>query len=47
MKCENCGGVATVYAMGRSAGDWGGRYCNAHIPQGFTITDIFKGEEND
>lgn len=28
MECEQrCGREATVYAMGRGAGDWGGRYC--------------------
>lgn len=37
--CENCGGPATVYAMGPHAGDWGGRYCDSHIPAGFNITD--------
>jgi hypothetical protein len=40
--CENCGQAATVYAMGRRAGDWGGRYCNAHIPDGFVITDRYE-----
>ena len=41
--CENCGGVATVYAMGRYAGDWAGRYCDAHIPTGFVVTDTYQG----
>lgn len=40
--CENCKGKATVYAMGPRAGDWGGYYCNAHIPTGFNITDKFE-----
>jgi hypothetical protein len=43
--CENCGVVATVYAMGARSGDWGGYYCDAHIPTGFGVTDRFKGEE--
>jgi hypothetical protein len=38
-KCENCGEEATVYAMDTCAGGWGGRYCDSHIPTGFTITD--------
>ena len=37
--CENCGGVATVYAMDTCAGGWGGRYCDGHIPTGFQVTD--------
>jgi hypothetical protein len=37
--CESCNKQATVYAMGPSAGDWGGRYCNNHIPRGFQIVD--------
>lgn len=40
--CENCGSQATVYAMGRGSGDWGGYYCNSHIPKGFQITDTIK-----
>lgn len=40
--CETCGGKATVYAMGPYAGDWAGRYCDAHIPTGFNITDRFE-----
>ena len=42
--CENCGGVATVYAMDTCAGGWGGRYCNSHIPKGFQITDRISQE---
>ena len=42
MKCENCEGVATVYAMGAGAGDWAGRYCATHIPQGFTIVKYYE-----
>jgi hypothetical protein len=40
--CEVCKGKATVYAMGPFAGDWGGRYCDSHIPKGFGITDRFE-----
>lgn len=40
--CENCGAKATVYAMGPYAGDWGGRYCDLHIPTGFLVTDKIK-----
>jgi hypothetical protein len=40
--CENCESAATVYAMGRSAGDWAGRYCDAHIPTGFVVTDTYQ-----
>lgn len=40
--CENCGANATVYAMGPYAGDWGGRYCDLHIPARFRVTDIIK-----
>ena len=42
--CENCGKPAEVYAMGKYAGDWGGRYCLAHVPKGFTITDHLAPE---
>ena len=42
--CENCGCQATVYAMGASAGDWGGYYCNSHIPTGFMVTDVLNRE---
>jgi len=31
--------------MGRYAGDWGGWYCYAHVPSGFTITDRIKKAE--
>ena len=41
--CENCGGIATVYAMDTCAGGWGGRYCDSHIPTGFQITDRYAG----
>jgi hypothetical protein len=37
--CEECFGLATVYAMGRGSGDWGGYYCDTCIPTGFMITD--------
>ena len=40
--CEKCGNKADVYAMGPKAGDWGGNYCNEHIPKGFGITDRYK-----
>lgn len=40
--CEICQGKATVYAMGPYAGDWGGRYCDKHIPTGFNVTDRFE-----
>jgi len=43
--CENCGGIAEVYAMGPRSGDWAGYYCEAHIPTGFNVTDRFKREE--
>lgn len=43
--CEYCGGTANVYAMGTGSGDWGGRYCNAHIPRGFMVTDILGGAQ--
>ena len=45
--CENCDAKATVYAMGPYAGDWGGRYCESHLPIGFQITDRFDGGNND
>lgn len=40
--CDTCGERATVYAMGPYAGDMGGRYCQAHIPTGFMITDRYE-----
>ncbi len=43
--CENCGAIAEVYAMGRYSGDWGGYYCEPHIPTGFNVTDRFKRED--
>jgi hypothetical protein len=43
MKCENCGGIATVYAMDTIADGWGGRYCDAHIPHGFFVSDRLAG----
>jgi hypothetical protein len=43
--CESCKEPASVYAMGPYAGDWGGRYCNDHIPKGFHVTDRFVGAE--
>ena len=42
--CENCKGVADVYAMDTYSGGWGGYYCNSHIPTKFQITDYIKGE---
>lgn len=39
--CEKCDARADVYAMGRGAGDWGGFYCEAHIPTNFIITDVY------
>lgn len=44
--CEKCGAPAQVYAMGKGAGDWGGRYCLAHIPTGFIITDHYEDRGN-
>ena len=43
--CENCGGIAEVYAMGPRSGDWAGYYCEVHIPTGFNVTDRYKKEE--
>lgn len=45
-KCEACAKVADVYAMGKYAGDWGGRYCLDHIPTGFIITDRYDTEKD-
>jgi hypothetical protein len=45
--CENCGEPAEVYAIGKYAGDWGGRYCLTHIPAGFMITDTLTNEEGE
>jgi hypothetical protein len=45
--CEYCKEEATVYAMGASAGDWGGYYCETHIPTGFYRTDRLTGGNND
>ena len=42
--CEKCNTSADVYAMGKYSGDWGGYYCNSHIPSGFIITDKIKVE---
>jgi hypothetical protein len=42
--CDNCANPAEVYAMGRYAGDWGGRYCLTHVPGGFMITDRLTPE---
>jgi hypothetical protein len=44
--CEKCGTVAAVYAMGKGSGDWGGRYCEDHIPTGFIITDRYDTKGN-
>jgi hypothetical protein len=43
--CDNsqCVTKADAYAMGKGAGDWGGYYCNSHIPSGFIITDRYEG----
>ena len=41
--CENCGSAATVYAMDTIANGWAGRYCDAHIPTGFVVTDTYQG----
>jgi hypothetical protein len=45
--CEQgCGAVATVYAMGRLAGDWGGRYCESCAKAlGFVVTDRLAPEK--
>lgn len=43
--CEICQNQADVYAMGGGANDWGGRYCNAHIPKGFFVTDRYGVEQ--
>jgi hypothetical protein len=45
--CENCGKPAEVYAMGKYAGDWGGRYCLDHVPSWFMITDIYTPENKE
>ena len=45
--CEKCGKPAEVYAMGKCAGDWGGRYCLAHVPTGFMITDTLTNKEGE
>jgi hypothetical protein len=45
--CENCGKPAEVYAMGKYAGDWGGRYCLTHVPTGFMITDSYTPENKE
>jgi hypothetical protein len=33
----HCTAEATVYAMGPYSGDWGGWYCDPHIPTGFIV----------
>ena len=43
--CENCGGVATVYAMDTISDGWGGYYCESHIPTGFYRTDRITQEK--
>lgn len=43
--CEICANAADVYAMGKYAGDWGGRYCLDHVPTGFIITDTYTIRE--
>jgi hypothetical protein len=45
--CENCGKPADVYAMGKYAGDWAGRYCLTHVPTGFMITDSYTLENKE
>ena len=45
--CDNCNAKATVYAMGPYAGDWGGYYCESHIPTGFYTTDRLIGKSNE
>jgi hypothetical protein len=45
--CEICGKLAEVYAVGKYAGDWGGRYCLAHIPVGFMIIDTLNKKETE
>lgn len=45
--CEYCNGQAMVYAMGANAGDWGGYYCDSHLPTGFQITDRLTKEANE
>jgi hypothetical protein len=34
--------------MGKYAGDWGGNYCDDHIPEGFFVSDRYaeKNERN-
>jgi len=39
-KCEKCGINAYCYGMGRYSGDWGGYYCKAHVPTGFSVIPI-------
>jgi hypothetical protein len=45
--CEICEKPAEVYAMGKYAGDWGGRYCLPHVPAGFIVTDTLTQTRND
>jgi hypothetical protein len=45
--CDTCQqALATVYAMGRGSGDWGGRFCDQHIPSGFIVTDRYPTEQD-
>ena len=45
--CEICQKPAQVYAMGTGANDWGGRYCLAHVPNGFMITDNYTKKDKE
>lgn len=43
MKCQqNCGRDASVYAMDRIAGGWGGYFCLNCKPRGWIISDYLK-----
>ena len=39
----SCGLPATIYALGKHAGDIGVYCCASHIPTGFIIEDKLKG----
>ena len=45
--CEQqCGSEATVYAIDRLPGGWGGRYCQPCADAlAFLVTDVLKDEE--
>lgn len=45
-KCH-CGAPAEVYAGGPNSGDWADHYCQAHLPNGFTVWDRLGNPSND